>query len=57
MRGRGIWGPLKKEIWVLVRAPLFWGSGVESPLIFYTKKKIRKIKYKLHVENTSNVID
>ena len=39
MRGRGIWGPLKKEIWVLVRAPLFWGSGVESPLIFYTKKK------------------
>ena len=39
MRGRGIWGPLKKEIWVLVRALLFWGSGVESPLIFYTKKK------------------
>ena len=35
-------GALKKEIWVLVRAPLFWGSGVELPLIFYTKKKEKK---------------
>ena len=30
-------GALKKDIWVL-RAPLFWGNYVESPLIFYTKK-------------------
>ena len=27
----------------------FWVSGMESPLIFYTKKKIRKTKYtKIH---------
>ena len=45
-------GALKKEIWVLVRAPLFWGSGVELLLIFYTKKK-RKKKHKLHDQNTS----
>ena len=32
------------------------GSGVESPLIFYTKK-MRKNKYKLHVQNTSNAIE
>ena len=30
---------LKKEIRVPFRAHLFWVSGVESPLIFYTKNK------------------
>ena len=35
--------PLKKEIRVPFRAPLFWASGVESPLIVYTKNK--KTKY------------
>ena len=34
-------GALKKEIQVL-RAPLFWGNCVESPLIFYTEKKKKK---------------
>ena len=34
-----IWRALKKEIWVLVRVPLFWGSDMESPLIFYTINK------------------
>ena len=33
------------------------GSGVELPLIFYTKKRKRKKKYKLHDQNISNVID
>ena len=34
-------GSLKKEIWVLLRAPLILGSGVKSLLIFLYKK-IRK---------------
>ena len=54
VRDQGKFRASQKEIWVLVRDTFLLGSGVESPLIFYTKKKI---KYKLHVQNTSNVID
>ena len=36
---------LKKEIQVPFRAPLFWISGMESPLIFlYQKTKNKKQK-------------
>ena len=49
-------GPLKKEIVVLLRAPLFLGKwcGIFTYVLY---KKIRKNKYKLYVQNTSNVID
>ena len=38
------WGALKKEIWVLLRAPLFLGKwcGVAT---YFLYKKIRKNKY------------
>ena len=41
-------GPLKKRerFWVCLLGNLsFWVSGVESPLIFFTKKNKKKIKY------------
>ena len=49
-------GALKKEIGVLLRAPLFLGKwrGVAT---YFLYKKIRKNKYKLHDQNISNVID
>ena len=50
-----IYGLSKRDLGAC-KGTSFLGSGVESPLIFYTKK-IRKNKYKLHVQNTSNVID
>ena len=51
MRDRENWGALKKEIWVLLRAPLFLGKwgGVAT---YFLYKKIRKNKYKLHDQNT-----
>ena len=56
MRDRENWGALKKEIWVLLRAPLFLGKwgGVAT---YFLYKKIRKNKYKLHDQNILNVID
>ena len=58
VRGCKNLGPSQKEIWVPIRTPIFCCNGVESPLIFYTKKKKkRKTKYKIHVQNTLNVID
>ena len=44
MRDRASWkGCSQKEISVFVGTPHFWGSGVESPFIFYTKKKKKKV--------------
>ena len=45
-------GALKKEIWVLLRAPLFLGKwcGV-IPYFFYAKKK--KLNIKIHDQNIS----
>ena len=42
VRGCKNLGPSQKEIWVPIRTPLFCCNGVESPLIFYTKKKEKK---------------
>jgi len=41
---------LKKEIWVLFKAPLFWVSGVELPLIylFFIQKNKKKLNKTLH---------
>jgi len=43
----------QKEVWVLLRAPLFWMVVWSRHLFFYTKKIRKKYKYKLHIQNTS----
>ena len=50
-----IYGLSKRDLGACKGTSLL-GSSVESPFIFLYKK-IRKNKYKLHVKNTSNVID
>ena len=45
-----LWGALKKEIWVLWRAPLFLGKwcGVAT-YFFIQKNKKKKTNYKIHI--------
>ena len=49
VRDRQNWGASQKRDLVTFLGHLsFWVSGVESPLIFYTKKK-KKLNIKIHV--------
>ena len=56
MKDRKTWVLSKKRFGCFLGHLTIWVSGVESPLIFYTKKK-REKKYNLHAQNTSTIID